>query len=698
MEVKNYFAFTKEQKLIPFCDVYLYLAGTETLATGVKDKDGNDIDNPFKADGNGLVQFTGPTGSYDLRFKSLLRDYRIRISIIDVDEVVDAVSGGLKTVATLASLVGVVSPSFGDKREFNGYPWMFEAGDFSAVLAVDDVGGLYAKAGDTAATVGAWVRQYNGPVVTDWFGAKIGDFDSYAGTQKAIDVMTVIGSGKLVDGARFKHAYVANYTGNERYLLSQTVEIDLDKIDVEFDGIYGPYGAFTGYCFHVSNDRAGAPYFAGGNWLWPKKFDINLMVDGRNQLLTAKQCKAVDCERISHSNIRVLASYCTGHAFAITDSIESDIYLTLRLCGEDTTSYVIGSDLNEYACQRVHTSQSSNEPGIGIDSDKFWVLTGETGVSQTWASSTAYDNGQAGAALSIYDELGVKDGNNNLRFWGLNLAYPVGSLMRINNKNNGYGARHITFYGSQFHHMDHPITGTEGFPVQPNYPGQDLAAVAPVPHGCAIDINNARDINFCETNLRKGGTGNGTLMHLGDGELGSLNAVKNIRINNCRVSGEGVTVVGFDLDTVFTADGIGVVLHDTEVNLPGASSNLYRGDGFKFTSTAYGYETHKTFGSSTQTAKDLFLGTEAFARQSIRADGKILWGGGAGALDLGLGRNGAGLLVCDQKIGGSGGLIAGNSSLTAPDVTGSTKTRKLELFGPAGTSLGFVQIYAGPGV
>ena len=106
MDVKNYFAFTKENKVIPFCDAYLYYAGTNDLVTGVKDKDGNDIDNPFKADENGLVQFTGPTGNYDLRFKSLLRDYRIRISIIDFDEVVGAITGALKTVATLPELKG----------------------------------------------------------------------------------------------------------------------------------------------------------------------------------------------------------------------------------------------------------------------------------------------------------------------------------------------------------------------------------------------------------------------------------------------------------------------------------------------------------------------------------------------------------------------------------------------------------------
>ena len=50
MEVKNYFAFTAENKPIPFCKAYLYEAGTSNLVTGLTDKNGNPIDNPFQAD------------------------------------------------------------------------------------------------------------------------------------------------------------------------------------------------------------------------------------------------------------------------------------------------------------------------------------------------------------------------------------------------------------------------------------------------------------------------------------------------------------------------------------------------------------------------------------------------------------------------------------------------------------------------
>lgn len=92
MEVKNYFAFTAENKPIPFCTAYLYEAGTSNLVSGLTDKNGNPISNPFQADKDGLVQFSGPNGVYDLRFKSSLRDYRIRISIVDTDSLLAAAS------------------------------------------------------------------------------------------------------------------------------------------------------------------------------------------------------------------------------------------------------------------------------------------------------------------------------------------------------------------------------------------------------------------------------------------------------------------------------------------------------------------------------------------------------------------------------------------------------------------------------
>lgn len=49
--------------------------------------------------------------------------------------------------------------------------WLWRAGDFSAQIAADTAEGCYMKADAVAAGVGAWVRQFDGPVLASWFGA-----------------------------------------------------------------------------------------------------------------------------------------------------------------------------------------------------------------------------------------------------------------------------------------------------------------------------------------------------------------------------------------------------------------------------------------------------------------------------------------------------------------------------------------------
>ncbi|RAX40750.1 hypothetical protein [Rhizobium tropici] len=48
--------------------------------------------------------------------------------------------------------------------------WLWKTGDFSAQIAADTNEGLYMKANAIAATVGAWVHQYDGPVYARWWG------------------------------------------------------------------------------------------------------------------------------------------------------------------------------------------------------------------------------------------------------------------------------------------------------------------------------------------------------------------------------------------------------------------------------------------------------------------------------------------------------------------------------------------------
>lgn len=83
MEVKNYFATDSAGNILGSAQVYVYLAGTTTLASGLQNISGASLTNPFTAQANGLVQFQAPDNKYDMRVVKLGRDFTIRIQCFD---------------------------------------------------------------------------------------------------------------------------------------------------------------------------------------------------------------------------------------------------------------------------------------------------------------------------------------------------------------------------------------------------------------------------------------------------------------------------------------------------------------------------------------------------------------------------------------------------------------------------------------
>lgn len=83
MEVKNYFATDTQGNVLGSAQVYLYLAGTTTLATGLQNISGAALGNPFTSEANGLVQFKAPDNNYDLRVVKPGREFTIRIQCFD---------------------------------------------------------------------------------------------------------------------------------------------------------------------------------------------------------------------------------------------------------------------------------------------------------------------------------------------------------------------------------------------------------------------------------------------------------------------------------------------------------------------------------------------------------------------------------------------------------------------------------------
>ena len=79
MEIKSFYAQDELGNILPGATCSLLLAGTSTLATGLENKDGNPLSNPFNADIDGLSQFSAPDGIYDLRVESGALDSRVRV-------------------------------------------------------------------------------------------------------------------------------------------------------------------------------------------------------------------------------------------------------------------------------------------------------------------------------------------------------------------------------------------------------------------------------------------------------------------------------------------------------------------------------------------------------------------------------------------------------------------------------------------
>lgn len=68
MEFKTYYAQDSFGNSQPGASVSVFINKTSTLATGLVDKSGNALSNPFSADINGRIEFGAPDGIYDLQF------------------------------------------------------------------------------------------------------------------------------------------------------------------------------------------------------------------------------------------------------------------------------------------------------------------------------------------------------------------------------------------------------------------------------------------------------------------------------------------------------------------------------------------------------------------------------------------------------------------------------------------------------
>lgn len=153
MELKNFFAQDPAGNILPGATCYLYQPGTANLVTGLQNKNGAPLANPFTAGENGLIQFASPNGRYDLRVTSGAQAYTIRIQCNDVS--------GNAQVDDLAAPTGAGMIGYGDTTVAE------------ALAALEDGGGggggpePYPASASEALTAGDFVNVYSsGGVIT----------------------------------------------------------------------------------------------------------------------------------------------------------------------------------------------------------------------------------------------------------------------------------------------------------------------------------------------------------------------------------------------------------------------------------------------------------------------------------------------------------------------------------------------------
>ncbi|MFJ3259841.1 hypothetical protein ACIPK7_06265 [Pseudomonas sp. NPDC086581] len=141
MELKNYFAQNAAGDLLPGAVATLYLAGTTTLASGLKNTAGAALGNPVTADADGLIQFAAPNGAYDMKVTAPGRSYTVRIQCNDVGESVAAAEASAlaaltsRRAAETAADVAAVGQIVDSYTQAHGAAWGHPDGSILRVLA-----------------------------------------------------------------------------------------------------------------------------------------------------------------------------------------------------------------------------------------------------------------------------------------------------------------------------------------------------------------------------------------------------------------------------------------------------------------------------------------------------------------------------------------------------------------------------------
>ena len=228
MEIKSFYAQDELGNILPGATCSLLLAGTSTLATGLENKDGNPLSNPFNADIDGLSQFSAPDGIYDLRVESGALDSRVRVEFGSVAQLKEdlaspdgagLVGGAWQTVDTIAQARQLLKTVPSKYAEVSGYYAKGDGGgglyylDPTDTVSADN-GGSILVANDG----GRWKLNHRGIISVKQFGAKGDGVTNDTATIQAADDAAVL--VKAVLDFRYGDTYMAT----ELFIRSRVVK------------------------------------------------------------------------------------------------------------------------------------------------------------------------------------------------------------------------------------------------------------------------------------------------------------------------------------------------------------------------------------------------------------------------------------------------------------------------------------------
>lgn len=117
MELKTYFAQDRNGRLIPSASVAVFLTGTTTLATGLKNVSGGNLANPFTADSDGKIQFYAPDGIYDMQVSlGSTSGIKVTFQCLDVEQQLSGANRAADRAETARDEAEAALASFNEEK------------------------------------------------------------------------------------------------------------------------------------------------------------------------------------------------------------------------------------------------------------------------------------------------------------------------------------------------------------------------------------------------------------------------------------------------------------------------------------------------------------------------------------------------------------------------------------------------------